>query len=313
MYEQLQALDSVSIDFNAGSMHVVNVILAFIMFGVALEIRVSDFKKVFKHPQSLLLGLGSQWIILPLLTFALVALGYQIIPPGIAMGMILVAACPGGNMSNFISALAKGNTALSVSMTGVTTLFAVFITPLNFKIWGTIYVNFLSRKSETLLQPIEISFLQMLFTLCILLIIPILAGMLVSRYLPKVKKAVLKPVKVISLLAFFAILIGAIGSNMYIFLNNLFYIFLIVLIHNGLALLSGYLLGVTFKRPRADRRSLMIETGIQNSGLGLALLFNTKIFPEGVVTGGMLMVVAWWGVWHIVSGLTVAGICRLRK
>lgn len=313
MYERLQALDDVIINFNATGMHIVNVILAFIMFGVALEIKLGDFKEIFRRPASLFVGLASQLFTLPFITFAVVALGYKLIPPGVAMGMILVAACPGGNMSNFISSLAKANTALSVSLTASTTILAVFMTPLNFQFWGWLYVNFLSRKSDMLLQPISISFSQMLFTLTILLIVPVVAGLLFSQYFPKGKDRIIKPVKVLSLFAFFGILAGAVSSNISIFINNLFYIFIIVLIHNGLALLSGYLMGVVFKRPRADRRTLMIETGIQNSGLGLALLFNTKIFPEGVVTGGMVMVVAWWGVWHIISGLAIALLCRYNS
>lgn len=313
MYEHLQALDNVTINFNASSMHIVNVILAFIMFGVALEIKISDFSEIFKKPKSLFIGLFSQLFLLPFLTFLLVVVGYKFIPPGVAMGMILVAACPGGNMSNFISSLAKANTALSVSLTGTTTILAVLMTPLNFQIWGWLYINFLNNKSGELLQPISISFSQMLFTLTILLIIPIIAGLLFAKYLPQYKDKIIKPVKIISLLAFFGILIGAVGNNLAIFMNNLFYIFIIVLVHNGLALFGGYLMGVVFKRPEADRRTLMIETGIQNSGLGLALLFNTKIFPEGIVTGGMLMIVAWWGVWHIVSGLAIAFLCRYRS
>lgn len=312
MYESLQSLDNVIINFNEGSMHIVNVILAFIMFGVALEIRVKDFKQVFYKPKSLFLGLACQWVGLPLITFIIVALGYKIIPPGVAMGMILVAACPGGNMSNFISSLAKANVPLSVSLTGMTTLLAVIMTPLNFRLWGGFYVNFLSRKSGELLQPIIISLPQMLFTLTILLLLPITCGLLFAHYFPKIKDKIVKPVKIVSLVAFFGILIGAVSNNMDVFLHNLYYIFILVLVHNGLALAIGYTTGLIFKVPRTDRNSLMIETGIQNSGLGLALLFNRKIFPAGIVTGGMLMVVAWWGVWHIVSGLAVAFICRYR-
>jgi Predicted Na+-dependent transporter len=312
MYESLQSLDNVIINFNAGSMHIVNVILAFIMFGVALEIKVSDFKEIFYKPKSLFLGLACQWLGLPLITFAIVALGHKLIPPGIAMGMILVAACPGGNMSNFISSVAKANVSLSVSLTGITTIMAVVMTPLNFRLWGSLYVNFLSKRSDALLQPITISFWQMLFTLTILLILPITLGILFAYYFPKAKKKISKPVKVLSILAFFAILVGAVMGNMDVFMNHLFYIFIIVFVHNGLALATGYTTGLAFKVTPADRRSLMIETGIQNSGLGLALLFNPKIFPAGIVTGGMLMVVAWWGVWHIVSGLTVAFGCRMK-
>ncbi len=313
MYEQLQSLDGLTINFNASGIHIVNIILAIVMFGIALEIKIADFRRVLMHPKSLIIGLCSQLFVLPLLTFLIVASGYHFIPPGVAMGMILVAACPGGNMSNFISSIAKGNVALSVSMSAANTAVAIFMTPLNFEFWGRMYVNFLNKRSESLLQPLEMSIPHMLFALCILLVIPLIAGMLFAKYFPIVRDKILKPVKSVSLFAFFLILAFALANNMEAFLHNLFYIFIIVLIHNGTALAGGFSFAALFKCPIPDRRSIMIETGIQNSGLGLAMLFNTKIFPEGVVTGGMLFVTAWWGIWHIISGLIVATGCRYKK
>ena len=313
MYEQLLSLEDLTINFDASGTHIVNIILAIIMFGVALEIKVSDFKRIFSHPKSLFIGLSSQLILLPVITFVIVAVGYHFITPSVAMGMILVSACPGGNMSNFLTALAKGNTALGVSLTAATTAMAIFTTPLIFGFWGKMYVIFLNKRSESLLQPIEISIPHMLFTLCVILILPLIAGMLFARKFPNIKEKITKPIKTLSVVAFFLILAVALANNLDAFFNNLFYIFIIVLIHNGLALAGGFSLAAAFKRTVPDRRALMIETGIQNSGLGLALLFNTKIFPEGVVTGGMLFVVAWWGIWHIVSGLVVAIGCRFKK
>ncbi len=310
MYKGLQSLDGLTINFNESGIHIVNVILALVMFGIALDIKVSDFKKVFLHPKSLIVGLCSQFILLPAVTFLIVIIAYDYIPQGVAMGMILVASCPGGNMSNFMTALAKANTALSISLTGFMTVLAVFMTPLNFEIWGKLYLRFLSRHSFEMLQPLEISFSQMLFTMTILLALPLCLGMLFSNYLPRVKNKLVKPLKFVSLFAFFLILAFALANNLDIFFNNLKYIFIIVLIHNGMAFLSGYTIASSFKLPKKDRVTVMIETGIQNSGLGLALLFNPKIFPAGTVTGGMLLVVAWWGVWHIFSGLSIAYFFR---
>lgn len=310
MYEKLEALDSFTINFSEGGIQTVNIVLAFIMFGIALDIKISDFKQVFLFPKPLIIGLFSQWIALPAITFLMVAAGYKLIPPSVAMGMILVAACPGGNMSNYISSLAKANIALSVSLTAFSTGAAVIMTPLNFRLWGGLYTNFLSRRSVDLLQPLQIDFLQILFTLCILLALPLVLGMLFSHFLPKIKAKILKPVKTLSLFAFLTILALAMWNNLDNFLHNFGWIFLIVLVHNALAIGTGFSLATIFKLNVPDRRTLSIETGIQNSGLGLALLFNPKIFPAGVVTGGMLFVTAWWGVWHIVSGLLIAFFCR---
>ena len=121
MKEQLESLASVTINFGQGGMAIVNIILAFVMFGVALGIKLSTFKEVFKSPKSVILGVMSQWIVLPAVTFVIAMILNPFITPMIALGMILVACCPGGNISNFISSLSKGNVELSVSMTAITT------------------------------------------------------------------------------------------------------------------------------------------------------------------------------------------------
>lgn len=313
MYESLRSLDTLSINFNSDGMYILNIILAFIMFGVALEIKTSDFRSIFYYPKSLLVGLASQLVVLPALTFALVALCYQFIPPSVAMGMILVAACPGGNMSNFMSSLAKGNTALSVSITTVNTVVAFITTPFNFAFWGTRYVNFLNKHSDGLLQTLELSVPHMLFTLCILLIIPLIVGMACAHFFPAFAKKITRPFKAFSIVAFVVILAIALANNLHNFLHHLDYIFIVVLVHNALAILSGFAISHVFSLNAADQRTIAIETGIQNSGLGLGLLFNPKIFPMGVVTGGMLFVVAWWGIWHIVSGFFVVLMYRRRS
>lgn len=313
MYEKLEALDAFTINFNEGGVQIVNVILAFIMFGIALDINISDFKHVFTRPKPFLVGLFSQLIALPAITFCLVAIGYKLIPPGIAMGMLLVAACPGGNISNYISSIAKANTALSVSLTGATTIVAAFMTPFNFELWGGLYVRFLNKRAVEMAQPLQIDFWQMLLTLFILLIIPLTLGVLFARFLPKIKAKIMAPIRALSLVAFLAILAMALWNNLDNFLHHFGYLFLIVFVHNSLAIGTGFSLATLFRLDIRDRRTLSIETGIQNSGLGLALLFNPKIFPVGVVSGGMLFVTAWWGIWHIVSGLIIAFICRRSK
>ena len=117
MKEQLEALNAVTINFGSGGMFIVNIILAFVMFGVALGIKPQTFKDVFTNPKSVILGIVSQWVVLPAATFVIVLALNSLITPMIALGMILVASCPGGNISNFISSLSRGNIELSVSMT----------------------------------------------------------------------------------------------------------------------------------------------------------------------------------------------------
>lgn len=307
MKEQLESLSDLTINFGQGGTTIVNILLAFIMFGVALGIKLDTFKDVFKNPKSLIVGLVLQWVCLPALTTLLAILMNNWITPMVALGMILVSSCPGGNISNFMSSFAKGNVELSVSMTAITSAFATFITPLNFFLWGNLYYRTVSIAGDV--PELVIPFLPMFGQVLILLGIPIVLGILFAKYYPKATEKIMKPFQVLSIVVFFGMVIIAFAQNFQIFIDNIIYIFFIVLIHNACALGLGYGGGALFKRPAIDRRSLTIEVGIQNSGLGLVLLFNPVIFPPEIwhhQYGGMLLVTAWWGVWHIVSGLTVA-------
>ena len=150
MDQPLKVLDTINLNFSPTGLLILNITLAFIMFGVALEIDVSNFKQIVKKPKSAILGFLSQFLLLPALTFLLIILVDP--TPSVALGMLLVAVCPGGNISNFISHLAKGNTALSVTLTAIATIASLFLTPLNFAFWGSMY-----EKASNLIMPIEIN------------------------------------------------------------------------------------------------------------------------------------------------------------
>ncbi|NDV45557.1 bile acid:sodium symporter family protein [Paludibacter sp. 221] len=303
MYESLLQLDSIRINFSQS--YILNFVLAFIMFGVALGIRASQFKKLVLSPKPVVLGLALQFVALPLITFLLVLAFSKVITPTVAMGMILVAACPGGNISNFMTSLSKGNTELSVTLTAISTGLAIFMTPFNFSFWGGLYVRFISNRAE-LLQPLEIEFGQMFETVFIILGIPVVLGILCTRYLPRIAARLKKPLQYLSIIFFIALVAIMFANNWKLFTNYIHYIFIIVLVHNLVALTTGYSVATLFKQPDRNRRTMTIETGIQNSGLGLVLLFNPKIFSPDLAIGGMLFVTAWWGIWHIVSGLTIS-------
>lgn len=311
MKEQLEALNGITINFGEDGMMIVNIILAFVMFGVALGIKPETFKDLVKHPKSVILGVLLQWVGLPAVTF-LVALALSpLITPMIALGMILVACCPGGNISNFISSLSKGNIELSVSMTAITTAFAPLVTPLNFFLWGNLYSQLISLQND--IPTLVIPFLPMLEQILLLLGLPIVLGLLFARHFPRATEKITRPAQVTSILLFIGMVVVSFSQNFQLFLDNIFYVFFIVLLHNGCALGTGFLGGTLARVPEVDRRSLTIEIGIQNSGLGLILLFNPAIFPPEVWHGhygGMLFITAWWGIWHIISGLTVAYLFR---
>lgn len=319
MKEQLLYLDQLTINLGATETTLVNIILAFVMFGVALGIKLDTFKDVFRNPKSVLTGIGLQWVALPAITCLLAIILNPIITPMVAIGMILVASCPGGNISNFISSLSKGNVELSVSMTAVSTLFAPIITPFNFWLWGTLYCRFAAVKND--IPTLEIPFAEMLEQIVLILGIPIILGVIVSRYLPRVAKALAKPAQILSILLFIGMVVVSVNKvltgldSTWAVYAALLTALVVVIIHNALVLGTGYAGASLMKVAPADRRSLTIETGIQNSGLGLALLLNPAIFDPAVWhnNGGMVIITALWGVWHIIAGLSVASIFRRQK
>ena len=319
MKEQLALLDSLNINLGAGEMVIVNIILAFVMFGVALGIKVETFKEVFKSPKSVIVGMLLQWVALPAITCLLAIILNPIITPMVAIGMLLVASCPGGNISNFMSSLSKGNVELSVSMTAITTAFAPLVTPFTFWFWGTLYCRFAAVRND--IPTLEIPFMDMLEQILLILGLPIIAGVLFAHYFPNASKRIMKPAQILSILLFIGMVavsltqvLTALESKWAVYASILCAL-VVVIIHNASALSTGYFGSGLMKLPPLDRRSLTIEVGIQNSGLGLALLFNPAIFDPALWShnGGMVIITALWGIWHIVSGLTISSIFRRQK
>ncbi len=312
--EAIRNLDALNVTMNGGST-LLNVVLAFVMFGVALGIKPATFVDIIKNPKSILTGILCQLVLLPALTLILIMICGNWISPMIALGMILVASCPGGNISNFITSLSRGNSELSVSLTAFNTAACIFTTPLNFAFWGKLYLNFAGNRSISTLPDLEIPLGDIFQSIFIIMGIPLILGILCGQYLPKVTKFLKKPLQHLSIIVFIAMVIIIFKGNFDVFMQAIQYIFLIVLMHNLLALGIGFSTSTLLKLPYKDRRTITIESGIQNSGLGLILLLNPNIFPDTGAwanNGGMLVITAWWGVWHIISGLTLAFAWRLR-
>ncbi|SCD18906.1 putative Na+-dependent transporter [Proteiniphilum saccharofermentans] len=305
LFGNLEQLDTVRLNFNQESVNLMNIAIAFIMFGVALSIKPQHFKTLAFNPKPVLLGVIAQYILLPAFTFVLVILLRP--STAVAMGMILVAACPGGNVSNLISSISKSNITLSVSLTAITTVMSLFMTPFNFAFWGGLYA-----KHSPLLVPITIDPVEMFRTVFLILGIPVILGMFVGIKFPVFARKIDRSVQAASIIFFVGFIVAALAGNFDLFLRYIHLIFFLVLIHNGLAFLSGYFLPKTFKVSEINSRTISIETGIQNSGLGLALIFNPRIFPPELHLGGMAFIAAWWGIWHIVAGLLLAFYWRRR-
>lgn len=271
------------------------------MFGVALALKIEDFKRIAEYPKAVLVGITCQFILLPLFTFLLVYIWQPI--PSMALGMIMVAACPGGNVSNFFSLQSGGNAALSVTLTAFATIMAVVATPFNLYFYGS-----LNEPTAAIIQNVNLDFAEALKTVFVILGVPLVAGLLIRQQNDVWAEKYGDLIRKISIGIFIAFIILAFSSNYNYFIQYISYAFILVAIHNAMAFSIGYFTASFAKLGQADRRSIAIETGIQNSGLGLLLVFT---FFNGL--GGMALVVAWWGIWHLVSGLAISYFWSSRK
>jgi len=307
MYDKLLFLESAKVDFSPSSILTLNIAIGLIMVGVAMGIKLENFKKLFKAPKPFFVGITSQFLLLPALTFVLTIT--LPIPESVALGMILVASCPGGNISNFMSSYARANIELSVSLTMFATLAAWILTPLNFAFWGNWFLRIAAKKHE-ILTPIDIDFWQMLQTITYILLIPLLFGIFISYKFPKFTKKIVGTVKKVSMFVFVIIILLALLRNSKQASIYVAPVFLLVLVHSTIGYLTGYTLSSITKLGKRNIRTITIETGIQNAGLALALIFNPKLFAG---SGGMAVVAAWWGVWAIISGVLIALFWSFKK
>ncbi|WP_422028766.1 bile acid:sodium symporter family protein [Roseovarius sp.] len=289
-------IDEAVLDFSAGSLTLLNAILAVVMFSIAIDLKPGDFKALARAPKPLVVGLVSQFVVLPVLTFLLVL----VVQPqaSVALGLMLVAACPGGNISNFITHRAGGNAALSVSMTGVATVGAILLTPLNIAFWGSLY-----GPSAEILRATEIDPVRIAVTVGLMLVLPLVLGVTLNARRPGVTARLRRPLQWLSMAIFVGFVAVALAANWAQFLAYAGGIAGLVVLHNALALSGGYATAWLAGLSAFDRRAVTIETGIQNSGLGLVLIFG---FFGGL--GGMAVVAAFWGIWHAISGIALASV-----
>ncbi len=294
-------IDAIALNFSPASLTLLNAILAIVMFSIALDLKPADFYNVTRAPKSLLVGLASQFVVLPALTFLMIIVVEP--RPSIALGLILVAACPGGNISNFITHRAGGNTALSVSMTAFATMGAIALTPFNIAFWGSLYAPTNALLTRTAIDPWQVA-----LTLSLMLALPLCAGIALNSIKPGFAARIRKPMQWLSMIIFVAFVLLALAANWNFFLNFAGMVALLVVLHNALALSGGFAVATLAGVSAYDRRAIMIETGIQNSGLGLILIFA---FFGGL--GGMAVVAAFWGIWHAITGIALASYLSRTK
>lgn len=289
-------IDAVVLNFSPTSLQILNAILAIVMFSIAIDLTPADFRRLARAPKPLLTGLFSQFIVLPSLTFLLILATSP--RPSIALGLMLVAACPGGNISNFITHRARGNAALSVSMTAFATVAAIVATPFNVAFWGSLYAPTRAILRETAVDPVAVA-----ITVGFMLVLPLCLGIALNMRRPDITARLRQPLQWLSMGIFVAFIVLALAANWDLFLQFAAAVAVLVIAHNALALLAGYVTASVVGLTPFDRRAVTIETGIQNSGLGLILIFG---FFGGL--GGMAVVAAFWGIWHLISGMALAAV-----
>lgn len=264
---------------------VINYLLGVVMFGMGLTLNLQDFKIVFSRPKDILIGCLSQFTIMPLLAWSLARIFS--LDEALALGVVLVGCCPGGTASNVITYLAKGDLALSVGMTGVSTLLAPFLTPL--LTWA------LAGKS------INVDVASMFLSILWVVILPIIMGLIVKGLWPKFTEKATDYLPAFSSIAIALIVAIIIGANADKLIAGGFIIVLVVILHNIFGLSLGYLIGRTLRLSEPKKRAISIEVGMQNSGLASSLAtIHFAVYPLATIPGAI------FSVWHNLSGAAVA-------
>ncbi len=293
-------VDDIKIVFNESSLTTLKVVIGLILFGIALDTDLEDFKTAARRPGTIAIGVAAQFLVLPAITFVLtLALHLR---GSVALGLILVACCPPGNVSNILTHRAGGDVALSVSMTAVSNGLAIFLMPLNMAFWGGLHPS-----GSKLLEDISLSPVDMLLEIALVIGVPFVAGVTLARLLPRFAAVAHKVVGPVSFLGLAAIIVVGVAKNWDIFVHYIGVVVIAVLLHDALALLLGYTIGRATRLPPASTKAMTFEVGIRNAGLGLLLVFT---YFDGL--GGMALVAAWWGIWDIIAGLVVATAWRRR-
>jgi bile acid:Na+ symporter, BASS family len=279
---------------------ILSLVLGTMVFAVALELRVADFTRVARAPRAVAAGLVPQFVLLPVATW--LATLVLDLPPNVEAAMILVACCPGGSLSNVVTHFGRGNTALSVSISAVAAVMALVLTPFNFT-----WMVATNPATAGWLKQLDIDAGAIWWSLLALLAVPMALGLLFSHRLPVLTARIRKPLSTFSLLALLAFIALGLVKERHLLTPQILPQLLIVVLHNAAGLLLGYLAARAFRVSEGDRRAIMIEGGMQNAGLALGIIavqFGADL--------GMVIIASLWGMWHIVSGMTLATLWRRK-
>lgn len=293
-----ETLDNFQLELGGTSEAALAFTLALMMFAVALGLRTEHFRFFKEQPRIYIGGVIAQIVGLPLITLILCFILTPL--PSIALGMILVACCPGGSASNLLALFGKANTALSVSLTATSSLVAAFITPISILFWCGLY-----PPTRNLLTEINLDTAGFLTQTLVILALPLFLGMMLAKLMPTLSAKLQKPLAAMGGLGLIAIIVFACIQYFSVFISMGVMIFAIVIMHNSLAFLLGYVTGRITGADIPSCRALTFEVGIQNSGLGIVILV-TQLGGFG----GAGAVAGLWGTWHVINGLMLVTLFR---
>ena len=292
-------LDSLRIVLDPIGQAGVALALMLVMFSVALGLRVDDFRFLRDQPALFLGGVIAQVIVLPFVTYLLIIVMAP--PASIALGMIVVACCPGGAVSNLLTYLSRGNVAVSVALTATSSMLAALLTPASILFWSHAY-----RPTSSLLESLDVSPYLFLAQTTFLLAVPLALGMTVAAKAPDVAARIKRRATLLGSSVLVGVIIYGIAYFYEILIPVLSVLGIVVVLHNAVAFVTGAAAGMVLSRVAATRRALTFEIGIQNAGLALVILLSQL---KGL--GGAAAMAAAWGVWDLIAGGLIVALFRM--
>lgn len=293
-------IDDFSLEISDGFDLAIKAMIALLLLGIAMDVRFRDLREVARRPVVFAAVTAAQFVIVPALSVVLIA-AFDL-PPSVALGMLLVVSGPAGSMSNLLTHRARGDVALSVSLTTLSSILSAVVTPVALAFWAS-----LSPQADQVLDAVDLDPVEVLLEVLGLIVAPFVLGILVARYLPRVAERVRPLVEPIVLAMLLLVVVGGLAANLGDSAPYLLEIGPAVVAQNALSLAVGFLVALLCRVPTAQRRAITLETGVRNTAL--ALVLAVSFFPE---YGGVALVCALWGFWDVATGLALATFWRRR-
>lgn len=293
-------IDQLHVDISGGFQLVMKIVIALFLFGIALDVRIEDLGYVVRRPLPIGVGLVAQFLVMPALTVLLThALDVR---GSVAIGMILVVCCPAGNLSNIFTYRARGDVALSISLTTASNVVALVLTPIAVAFWTG-----MNASADQLMRDVSIDPWEMVLEIALLIGLPFAAGLLTSWRFPAFAERARPYVEPGALVLLLTVVVVALAGQLTTFRDYAGVVAVAIILQNAISLLVGYATGRGLRLPVASVRAMTFELGVRNTGLSVVLALG--FFRD---LGGVVVVAALWGMWDATTGLLLSSWWRRR-